>query len=378
MSTQTTNYGLVKPDVEEFYDVGVMNNNLDIIDTTLKSKADQTEVDSLKKSVSDGKTTVANAITGKGVATASDATFATMATNINAIKVGIDTSGATASVSDILTGKTAGVGGAIITGTMTNNGAVNMSLAVNGTYTIPSGYHNGSGKVTQSITTKAAATYTPSDSIQTIAASQYLSGVQTISAVPTETKTTTAGTSATTVSRTSGKYMTSVTVNPTPSQTKSVTMTSSPMTITPDAGKLLSSVTVSGAILYSTAVTTVFNDNNPMITVSYSGSSSSVQCSLASFTTTRNSYEQIICTHVTNAISGSFGGQSYNAKSMIVPDIGICTYIYVNGATYYYPICTYGSISPYYYVTDNGNGTYTHKIAVPVSASGCYVSIKAY
>lgn len=245
MSTQTTNYGLEKPGTDDFYDIGVQNKNLDIIDSTLKGKADQTTVDELKKSVSDGKTLVADAITDKGVTTATDATFATMATNISNIKTGVDVSGTTASATDILAGKTAGLASGIITGTMVNNGAVNQSLGINGTYTIPAGYHNGSGKVTQSITTKAAATFTPGDTVQTIAAGQYLSGVQTISAVPTETKTVTAGTSATTVNRTSGKYMTAVTVNPTPSQTKNVTLTSSPLTVTPDAGYLLSSVTVS-------------------------------------------------------------------------------------------------------------------------------------
>jgi hypothetical protein len=157
---------------------------------------------------------------------------------------GTYTSDATATEAQILAGQIAYAKGSKLTGTMANNGAVNQSLAVNGTYTIPVGYHNGSGKVTQSLTTKAAATYTPGDTAQTIAAGQYLNGVQTISAVPTETKTVTAGTAATTVNRTSGKYMTAVTVNPTPSQTKTVTMTSSPLTVLPDAGYLLSGVTV--------------------------------------------------------------------------------------------------------------------------------------
>ena len=156
-----------------------MNDNLDVIDTTLKSKADQTEVDSLKKSVSDGKTTVANAITGQGVTTATDATFATMATNIatvgtNKYNAGVSaTKIGTATAAQVLSGYTftnASTVGA--TGTMVNNGAVNQALSINGSYTIPVGYHNGSGKVTQSITTKAAATYTPGDSVQTIAAGQ--------------------------------------------------------------------------------------------------------------------------------------------------------------------------------------------------------------
>lgn len=40
MSTKTTNYNLVKPDASEFYDVGVPNGNMDIIDQNLKSLND--------------------------------------------------------------------------------------------------------------------------------------------------------------------------------------------------------------------------------------------------------------------------------------------------------------------------------------------------
>ena len=47
--------------------------------------ATQKDLDDLFQSVSSGKTLVANAITGKGVSTATDATFATMANNINRI-----------------------------------------------------------------------------------------------------------------------------------------------------------------------------------------------------------------------------------------------------------------------------------------------------
>lgn len=90
------------------------------------------------------------------------------------------TSDANAVAAEILTGKIGYVKGQKITGSMPNRGAVSQSLAINGTYTIPAGYHNGSGKVTQSIPTKGAASYRPGTSAQTIAAGQYLSGAQTI------------------------------------------------------------------------------------------------------------------------------------------------------------------------------------------------------
>ncbi len=54
----------------------------------------------------------------------------------------------TASASQILSGKTALVQGSTVTGTMTDRGAVNQTLSAGGSYTIPAGYHNGSGKVT--------------------------------------------------------------------------------------------------------------------------------------------------------------------------------------------------------------------------------------
>ncbi|WP_296327012.1 hypothetical protein [uncultured Acidaminococcus sp.] len=59
-----------------------------------------------------------------------------------------DTSGATASSGDILNGKSAFLGNGVVTGTMSNNGAVSGSIAkADGAYTIPDGFHNGSGSV---------------------------------------------------------------------------------------------------------------------------------------------------------------------------------------------------------------------------------------
>lgn len=61
----------------------------------------------------------------------------------------LDTSGATATASEVLDGKTFGAKGVLSTGTMVNNGAVaGVIKTVNGEYIIPIGFHDGSGKVT--------------------------------------------------------------------------------------------------------------------------------------------------------------------------------------------------------------------------------------
>lgn len=97
-----------------------------------------------------------------------------------------DVSSTTAAAGDVLTGKVfVTSAGAVTTGTMANNGAVNKTLtAQEQNYTIPKGYHSGAG---------------------------------TVSIVP-ETKTVTPTTSQQTVSPTSGKVLSSVTVNAIPAQ----------------------------------------------------------------------------------------------------------------------------------------------------------------
>lgn len=176
------------------------------------------EGNELKKSVSDGKSAIASAITSAGVSTASDATFATMSNNINNIIAGDasasnvlsgktfssktagrnktgtltnrpsytnigtnyravangllyadlpegayltkTTSGyvevnlslsylGSVSASQVLSGNTfTSTAGVKVSGTMPNRGAISQQLSAGGSYTIPAGYHNGSGKIT--------------------------------------------------------------------------------------------------------------------------------------------------------------------------------------------------------------------------------------
>lgn len=95
----------------------------------------------------------------------------------------VDTSDATATAAQILDGATAYVDGELVEGTMPNNGAVTETLDTETTsYSVPAGYHNGTGKVSVSLETKSA---TPTKSPQTISpsAGKLLSSVS-VAAIP--------------------------------------------------------------------------------------------------------------------------------------------------------------------------------------------------
>ena len=112
------------------------------------------------------KSQLANSINNKtGSSLTSNSTVDEMTVVINSIKtLEQATADANATAGNILVDKTAYVNGAKITGTMPNKGAVTASLNCGGSYTIPAGYHNGSGKVTaNSLASQTSANATAGD-----------------------------------------------------------------------------------------------------------------------------------------------------------------------------------------------------------------------
>lgn len=107
----------------------------------------------------------------------------------------VDTSDATATAQQILTGASAYVGGVKVEGKMADNAAVNATLDVTATYyNIPQGYHNGEGTVSIETEEKTA---TPTKAQQTIEPSEgkVLSRV-TVEAIPAQYVDTSSGTAA--------------------------------------------------------------------------------------------------------------------------------------------------------------------------------------
>ena len=117
--------------------------------------ADAKTVGEIARSFQDGCNTIVSGVTAQGVTPTSNSP-ADIVTAVNTVATNKYNAGVTATKvgnvapGQVLNGKTftsaSGVG---LTGTMPNKGAVTGSISSSGgTYTIPAGYHNGSGKVT--------------------------------------------------------------------------------------------------------------------------------------------------------------------------------------------------------------------------------------
>ena len=121
-------------------------------------------------SYTDKLTALSTSIKSKaGLSSSETLSLVRMKEIIDGLSSGVDASIVTATVADVLAAKKVIIAnGTLVDGTMTNNGAVSKVLTSSSkSYTIPAGYHNGSGTVKINAQTK---TVSSSTSAQTVTA----------------------------------------------------------------------------------------------------------------------------------------------------------------------------------------------------------------
>ena len=86
---------------------------------------------------------------------------------------------ASSEIVDILTDNNGWANGVFLNGTMVNKGAISQAFGANASYTIPQGWHNGSGKVTQALAVQGAVGITAGTGNQTVcSAGRWTTGEQ--------------------------------------------------------------------------------------------------------------------------------------------------------------------------------------------------------
>lgn len=105
----------------------------------------------INKVIYGGRTLIdltSDTVTASNVLSGSTFHLASGATATGTCEYDVDSSSATAVVAEVLSGKTFAKNGSILTGTMPNRGAVSGVISSKSTaYTVPQGYHDGSGTV---------------------------------------------------------------------------------------------------------------------------------------------------------------------------------------------------------------------------------------
>ena len=138
------------------------------------------------------------------------------ATGTGTCEYDVDSSNCTAAVAEVLATKTFAKGGSVLTGTMPNRGAVSGIISSKTTpYTIPQGYHDGSGTVTlDSASLAALVANNIRENVEILGITGTMSGSEDVHA---QAKTATPATTSQTILPDTGyNYLSQVTVSAIP------------------------------------------------------------------------------------------------------------------------------------------------------------------